>query len=506
MSYFFEAIAISPKDKPFMRKILAVFVSMSMLVTLLAPLGVLLPVYTADAAAPTFLADNMKWKSTSANVLIDFTQPVFNSSTKVWGPQGKLEAADFVIAGAGAPALSSVTHDGGSRYAVLTFASAPSSTTTIACAATSIYDEGFNSAAAACDSAMTPIALSAVTEDTTAPTITSVMMWSNNGLEVRYSEQVSQATAGSRANYKLTTASATDAYTGAATMLAQDGTTQDVFVWVQQWDQSVVMFDIWDATIAGGDTLTITTGITDLFGNALAVESDQALNFSAGGSTAAASKSPEVLGAFFVNGTTLDVVFSKVMDEASAETAAFYTVIDSAGTSSTADHTTLTIVSATQQSDTKIIRLVVSGGTILATDFQTNPNATPDTVKVCTSFCANGGPKDTSFNTQMTEYYLTIEPAISGLNKIKTISVGTNGNVRIFVETVVDVGTINASDFTFKRDGSAIASLVVNGTSLDWDNHTITLNTSGAAIDDSNTGTAETLEINVTNNTGIAHI
>src|SRR3990167_11032443 len=150
-----------------LKKIFVAFVGFSMIFSSIGvPALVLLFARDAHAAAPTFLAANLKWKSTSVNVQIDFQQAVFNANTKPWGPQGKLDTADFTISGVGAPALSSVSHDGGGRYAILTFASAPPSTTTIDCAATAIYDEGIGGAAAACSGAS--VTLSDVTQDSTA--------------------------------------------------------------------------------------------------------------------------------------------------------------------------------------------------------------------------------------------------------------------------------------------------------------------------------------------------
>jgi len=141
MSYTHSTVSSS--DDFLLKKIFVAFVGFTMIFSSIGvPTLVLLFARDAQAAAPTFLAANLKWKSTSTNVQIDFQQAVFNASTKVWGPQGKLDTADFTISGVGAPALSSVSHDGGSRYAVLTFASAPPSATTIACAVTAIYDEG----------------------------------------------------------------------------------------------------------------------------------------------------------------------------------------------------------------------------------------------------------------------------------------------------------------------------------------------------------------------------
>ncbi|MCH8827990.1 MAG: hypothetical protein IID45_00270, partial [Planctomycetes bacterium] len=239
--------------------------------------------------------------------------------------------------------------------------------------------------------------------------------------------------------------------------------------------------------------------VKDIFGNAVASEISQTLTFSSGGATGGASTSPEVLGAFRVSATTIDVAFSKAMNASTTNVAAFYTLTTAAG----ADAETIT--SATLQSDTKIVR-IVADATIVATDFVANPGATPDTIRVCTAFCTNGGPKDTDNNTQMTEWDIPIEPAVSGNAKIKSISVATNGNVRIQAETVLDSTVINVADFTFKRDGTAISSLTVDNAFLDWDGRTIIVETSGAAIDDGDSGTVETLEINVTDGTGVADV
>src|SRR3990167_6251187 len=164
---FYTYSTFSSREDLLLKKAIAVFVSFTMILSSVGvPALVLLSARDAQAAAPTFLAANLKWKSTSVNVQIDFQQAVFNANTKPWGPQGKLDTSDFTISGVGAPALSSVSHDGGSRYAVLTFASAPPSTTTIDCAATAIYDEGIGGAAAACSGAS--VTLSDVTQDSTA--------------------------------------------------------------------------------------------------------------------------------------------------------------------------------------------------------------------------------------------------------------------------------------------------------------------------------------------------
>ena len=280
------------KQKKILTTSVVAIVALSMVIWSLGiPLGQIFSLKTARAAAPAFSA--VKYKSGSSKLLVVFDQwDIFTadptaSTTGLWGSQGALTAADFVISGTAGLTISSVSHDGGGKQAILTLSGnisvSASGQLIVGCVANAIYNRGGE----ACTQTGYDVYTTG-TADTAAPTISWLNPMGQNGLEIQFSEPMDATTGAAAANYTLNTSNTTDPYDGTATIAVQGGATSNYSITRQSWDPKTIRLDLWNATIdpnktSGYDQIVIGIGVTDIFGNALASASTQDIKYNTGG-------------------------------------------------------------------------------------------------------------------------------------------------------------------------------------------------------------------------------
>jgi hypothetical protein len=200
------------------------------------------------AAAPGFVMDS--WKDGQDKIVIEFDQGVENDS------MGSVDAADFTVSGVNSIAISSVTHDPGDHVVILTLASnlnsAGGTDFTIGCASNAVY----NFMAEACATSGVNV-YTAISEDTTGPSISQVLPFSTTGVFVEFDEAVDETTL-IAPNFTLTTSDAGDDST--ITSVTAFGFGIDI-----QASGAIV-------ATGAGNTLQVSTSVTDVVGNASAGE------------------------------------------------------------------------------------------------------------------------------------------------------------------------------------------------------------------------------------------
>ena len=312
------------KQKKILTTSMVAIIALSMVVWSLGiPLGQIFSLKTANAAAPAFSA--VKYKNGSNKLLVVFDQwDIFTadpatSTTGLWGSQGALTAADFVIGGTAGLTISSVSHDGGGKQAVLTLSGnisiSASGQLTFGCAANAIYNRNSE----ACTQTGYDVYTTG-TADSTAPTISWLNPMGQNGLEIQFNEPIDATTGTNAANYTLTTGNATDPYNGTATILVQGGATSNYNITRQSWDPKTIRLDLWNATIdpnktSGYDQIIVGTGVTDIFGNALASAATKDIKWDTGG---------------FMETPMFEGAFQKVLAYGKADSGSTTTLVDDA--------------------------------------------------------------------------------------------------------------------------------------------------------------------------------
>ncbi len=227
------------KAVPAMIAILAFLVVLSIsYLTILAP--------TADAAAPTFTIT--KWKNGSTNVLLTFDDILHD------GVGGGLAAADFTVGGTDGLGISQVVHNPGENVVIIVLDGAMdvagAGEVTVACASSAV----FNVENEACAQGATDF--NAVGQDSTAPNVIDVTYASGQDLFVGFDE-VMDPSSMTTSNFTISTADGGDNETVTAVTAVNEG----------------AMITASGANIAFGDSVTVTTNVTDLTGNASAGES-----------------------------------------------------------------------------------------------------------------------------------------------------------------------------------------------------------------------------------------
>ena len=208
----------------------------------------LIPTQFAQAAAPTLAIGG--WKDGQTKVVIEFDQSVDN------GADAALEASDFTVAGANSISITSVDHFPFSHQAILTLSgnlnSAGGTDFTIACASNAV----FNPSDEACG-ASTVNVYTAVPEDTTGPSVEDVGIISDTTVFVDFNE-IMDPTTMIAGNFTLTTSDGDDDSSITSTLAFDHG----------------VDLVAGGATIAAGsgNTVAVSTSVTDIFGNASAGE------------------------------------------------------------------------------------------------------------------------------------------------------------------------------------------------------------------------------------------
>ena len=438
---------------------------------------------TARAAAPTF---TLKWKTASTKAVLTFDQWVFNtSSSQQWGPSGGLEAADFALGGSGAPTITAVQADGGTKTVILTLSAAPTSgTTTFACAATSVY----NQAGEACNSGTTVTAAGG-NADSTGPTITATRPSGNNSVEVEFSEPVDQTTGENITFYTLVTANSTD--TTAISRAVR-----------QPWDPKIIRVEAdgaqIDNSVTGADTITVTAGVKDIFANANQTTTAQTITWSMSG----AAMAPNLEGAYVEDNMDKDggvdasksrvtLVFSKNMDTTTSQVGAYY-IIKSPNCSSNAEIPLTALGAGDIVVSTNKVRIGVPEATcdLTPTNFDMSsfdPTAVMDSIRVKNSM-NGGGPKDTDGNIQMSDWFRPLEKSAAPI--VKGIGIdATAKKATVRFDKNLDRNTVAVGGFTVNTTAEGDTP-TISAAALDWDQrsvvlvlHSSTNFTSGGSID-----------------------
>lgn len=289
--FYYTNIPPKKQKKILTTSVVAVIALSTIIWSLGIPLGQIFSLKTAKAAAPTFSA--VKYKNGSNKLLVVFDQwDIFtadpsSSTTGLWGSQGALTAADFVVGGTAGLTISSIFHDGGGKQAILTLSGnvslSASGQLTLGCATNAIYNRNSEACAQTGYDVHTT-----GTADAVAPTISWLNPMGQNGLEIQFSEPIDQTSGTGAANYTLNTSNTTDPYNGTATIAVQGGATSNYSITRQSWDPKTIRLDLWNAMIDSNktsayDTIIIGVGVTDIFGNALASASTQDIKWNTGG-------------------------------------------------------------------------------------------------------------------------------------------------------------------------------------------------------------------------------
>jgi protocatechuate 3,4-dioxygenase beta subunit len=469
-----------------------------------APLTLLVP--TARAAAVDAIS-TVQWQASKDKIAVVFNNWVFNTdSGGAWGSSGALVAADFTVTGT---TIESVTHDGGGRVAILDLAdNVTDGAVTVNCAADSIYYENGDK----CDSTLTATTLGGggVAAVATTFAVSSIDPMGTS-VEVEFNHPVMDSTAATnKANYELLTRDGgIDGFGNAAndtyTALNAAAVTNDTNVMVSGWSPLIVRVEAWNADIntARGtcsdsdttecDKLKIKSAVVDIWGNTLAADSIQQIKFTSGGGGGA----PMIEGVFVdddkvVNTTdgtistntdydTITIVYSEAMEETSAETASYYTLVynddgdcnmwnddDVAYTEFLEDKVVRV------NTDTNMVRFSVLNATynIVGHNMSDmNTDVCPSNVKVAGGSWATVGPKDLDGNIQMDDMDRMIEvsttPSISG--------VGVSGNtLRVEFSKAMDVSTVAVGAFTLTT-ASGSDDTTLTAATLDFDERTVVL-------------------------------
>lgn len=198
----------------------------------------------ARAAAPVLQVEG--WKDGQNKVVLSFNEPVHDGSF------GSLAASDFSVSGVNAISILSVSHAPMTEKIILTLASnlnsAGGTDFTIGCALNAVY----NPPNEACTTSGVNIYTS-VPEDVTGPVVRGLMQMGTTQVFVEFNEVVENSTL-LTGNFTLTTA---------------DGGDNSTITSVNGFDRGVEISASGAIIASGtGNTVAVSTSVTDVFGNA----------------------------------------------------------------------------------------------------------------------------------------------------------------------------------------------------------------------------------------------
>ncbi|MBT6254322.1 hypothetical protein HOI83_03785 [Candidatus Uhrbacteria bacterium] len=205
--------------------------------------------FFVSAAAPVFTMGG--WKDGQDIIVVSFDDQVHD------GQGGPLVAADFTVAGANSISISSVDHGPGDMDAIITLSgnlnSAGGTDFTITCAT----GEVLNGDMEACTSSPVNV-YTAIAEDTTGPAVQDIARIDINNVFVAFDEPVDENSFGP----------------GSVVLATSDGGDDSTITDIAGFGSDAIGVEATGAVIAegSGNTVQVTTSVTDLFGNASAGE------------------------------------------------------------------------------------------------------------------------------------------------------------------------------------------------------------------------------------------
>jgi hypothetical protein len=292
---------------------------------------------------------------------------------------------------------------------------------------------------------------SAVT-DTTAPTVASVVAFSNTEIRVYFSEPVSTATGQNTANYSFS-----PALTGGVGGIVCSGSVCTITL--NAPGTSAVQYGV---TISGVQDAATPTANT---------MSSQTVNFSGIGSSVA---SPTLYQAVLINSTTVELSFTESMDLASSQTTGNYTVTGGN-----------TVSAAVRQADTTKVRLTITPGAFGSS------NSYTVTATGLTDTAGNtiGTPNSATFSGSATA------PATTNLGDSSDLGVSNSDNetnpcvfstvspCAAVAPGLVFTGTTTANTTVYLFDDGVIVGVAVSDSS---GNYSITLTSAGTTVTNGN--------------------
>jgi hypothetical protein len=284
---------------------------------------------------------------------------------------------------------------------------------------------------------------SAVT-DTTAPTVASVVAFSNTEIRVYFSEPVSTATGQNTANYSFS-----PALTGGVGGIVCSGSVCTITL--NAPGTSAVQYGV---TISGVQDAATPTANT---------MSSQTVNFSGIGSSVA---SPTLYQAVLINSTTVELSFTESMDLASSQTTGNYTVTGGN-----------TVSAAVRQADTTKVRLTITPGAFGSS------NSYTVTATGLTDTAGNtiGTPNSATFSGSATA------PATTNLGDSSDLGVSNSDNATnpsVFPSPgLVFTGTVAANTTVYLFDDGVIVGVGLSDSS---GNYSITLTSAGTTVTNGN--------------------
>ncbi len=256
-------------------------------------------------------------------VIVIFNEPLNNAT---------IAAGDFALTGANCPtgATSAIQIAAGVVQLVVTPPGAPAAAV-VSCTVTvgtgNVADLAGNTIGATNNNALYDYSgTNVATPDTTAPTVASVVAFSNTEVRVYFSEIVTSGSGQNLANYSFS-----PALSGGINNISCSGTVCTITL--NAPGTSAVQY-----------ALTV-SGVQDAVPNTMAT---QTVNFSGIGSSATA---PTLFLATLINSTTVELSFSEAMNLGTAQTASNYLVTGGN-----------TVSSAVIQTDTTKVRLTITPG------------------------------------------------------------------------------------------------------------------------------------------------
>ncbi|HJN85066.1 MAG TPA: Ig-like domain-containing protein, partial [Patescibacteria group bacterium] len=205
--------------------------------------------FMVNAAAPSISMSG--WKDGQDIIVVSFDDRVHD------GAGGPLVASDFTVAGANSISISSVDFGPSATEAIITLSgnlnSGGGTDFTITCASTAVYNGDME----ACTSSPVNV-YTAIPEDTTGPSVVELVRIGLTDVFAAFDEPVDEHSFGP----------------GSVVLVTSDGGDDSTVTDIMDFGTDAIGVEATGAIIASGsgNTLQITTNVTDIFGNASAGE------------------------------------------------------------------------------------------------------------------------------------------------------------------------------------------------------------------------------------------